>query len=176
MPTYIRLTDYKDSDSKEEGFFKPENRYEGKQEDFEKIPGSPIAYWVSDRVKEIFENDNLNDISIIRQGTATGDTERFIRKWFEISKEKLFLQALNCENAVESGYKWFPITKGGVFRRFFGNNEDVISFDKNNFNYEKELSKKMIKRIEQESKVEQKIENNLPPKIINGGWKNNNGK
>ncbi len=134
MATYIRLTDYKDSDSKEEGFFKPENRYEGKQEDFEKIPGSPIAYWVSDRVKEIFENDNLNDISIIRQGTATGDTERFIRKWFEISKEKLFLQALNCENAVESGYKWFPITKGGVFRRFFGNNEDVISFDKNNFN------------------------------------------
>lgn len=56
------------------------------------------------------------------------------------------------------------------------NREDFVQFDKNNFNYEKELSKKMIKRIEQESKVEQKIENNLPPKIINGGWKNNNGK
>lgn len=56
------------------------------------------------------------------------------------------------------------------------NREEFVQFDKNNFNYEKELSKKMIKRIEQESKVEQKIENNLPPKIINGGWKNNNGK
>ena len=55
MATYIRLTDYKDSDSKEQGFFKSENRYEAKQDDFEKIPGSPIAYWVSDRVKEIFE-------------------------------------------------------------------------------------------------------------------------
>ena len=47
MATYIRLTDYLDSDSKEQGFFKPENRYEAKQSDFEKIPGSPIAYWVS---------------------------------------------------------------------------------------------------------------------------------
>ena len=56
------------------------------------------------------------------------------------------------------------------------NREEFVQFDKNNFDYEKELSKKKIKRIEQESKVEQKIENNLPPKIINGGWKNNNGK
>ena len=59
MSTYIRLTDYKDSDSKEQRFFKSENRYEAKQDDFEKIPGSPIAYWVSDRVKEIFENVEL---------------------------------------------------------------------------------------------------------------------
>ncbi|NLC27558.1 MAG: hypothetical protein GX780_02170 [Campylobacteraceae bacterium] len=47
MSTFIRLTDYKDSDAKEEGFFKPENRYEAKQEDFAKIPGSPVAYWVA---------------------------------------------------------------------------------------------------------------------------------
>ena len=59
MATYIRLTDYKDSDSKEQGFFKSENRYEAKQDDFEKIPGSPIAYWVSNRVKEIFDSSLL---------------------------------------------------------------------------------------------------------------------
>lgn len=47
MATFIRLTDYNSSDKKEEGFFKSENRYEAKQSDFEKIPGSPIAYWVS---------------------------------------------------------------------------------------------------------------------------------
>ena len=55
MSTYIRLTDYKDSDSKEQGFFNSENRYEAKQDDFEKIPGSPIAYWVCERVKYIFD-------------------------------------------------------------------------------------------------------------------------
>jgi len=53
MATYIRLTHFKSSDEKEQEFFNPENRYEAKQGDFEKIPGSPIAYWVSDRVKEI---------------------------------------------------------------------------------------------------------------------------
>lgn len=58
MATYIRLTDYKDSYSKEQGFFKPENRNEARQSDFEKIPGSLLAYWVSDRVKEIFDYES----------------------------------------------------------------------------------------------------------------------
>jgi hypothetical protein len=62
MATYIRLTDYKSSDEKEQEFFNPENRYEEKQEDFSKIPGNPIAYWVSKRTKEIFDNsDKLRD-------------------------------------------------------------------------------------------------------------------
>ena len=85
MSTYIRLTDYKDSDSKEQGFFKSENRYEAKQDDFEKIPGSPIAYWVSDRVKEIF-NDGvlLKSISEPKQGMATSDNNRFLKFWHEV--------------------------------------------------------------------------------------------
>ena len=57
MATYIRLTDYKDSDSKEQGFFKSENRYEAKQDDFEKIPGSPIGYWLKENIKQILVND-----------------------------------------------------------------------------------------------------------------------
>ena len=77
MATYIRLTDYKDSDSKEQGFFKSENRYEAKQDDFEKIPGSPIAYWVSDRVKKIFEkSEKLGKVAEPRQGMATSDNNR----------------------------------------------------------------------------------------------------
>ena len=62
MPTYIRLTDYKSSEEKEKGFFDPKNRYEVKQEDFFKIPGSPIAYWVSDRVREIFDTEKKSKI------------------------------------------------------------------------------------------------------------------
>ena len=58
MSTYIRLTDYKDSDSKEQEFFKSENRYEAKQDDFKKIPGSPIAYWVSKKTINVFKNNN----------------------------------------------------------------------------------------------------------------------
>ena len=60
MATYIRLTDYKDSESKEQGFFKSENRYEAKQDDFEKIPGSPIAYWVSEKFKNLMQNQKIS--------------------------------------------------------------------------------------------------------------------
>ena len=116
MSTYIRLTDYKDSDSKEQGFFKSENRYEAKQDDFEKIPGSPIAYWVSDRVKEIFEkSEKLGEIAEPRQGMATSDNNRFLRNWSEISFTKIGFNFSNRTEAQESGLKWFPYNKGGEF-------------------------------------------------------------
>ena len=134
MPTYIRLTDYKSSEEKERGFFKSENRYEAKQEDFEKIPGSPIAYWVSDRVKEIFCNgQSLEQISEPKQGMASGDNNRFIRIWFEVEYSEIGFNYSNIQEAHNSFLKWFPFNKGGEFRKWAGNNEYVIIFDKNTF-------------------------------------------
>ena len=90
MATYIRLTDYKDSDSKEQGFFKSENRYEAKQDDFEKIPGSPIAYWVSNEYRNIFENNKI----------YMHDSEYFdiTLNCVSISLENLFNNELNINN------------------------------------------------------------------------------
>ena len=120
MATYIRLTDYKDSDSKEQGFFKSENRYEAKQDDFAKIPGSPIAYWVSDRVKEIFEKSKkLNEIASPKQGMATADNDRFLRFWNETSYDNIGLNFLNRDAAKKSLLKWFPYNKGGGFRKWY---------------------------------------------------------
>ena len=117
MSTFIRLTDYKSSDEKERGFFDPENRYEAKQEDFEKIPGSPIAYWVSDKVKEIFEkSDKLGDLSDIKQGMSTADNDRFLKQWFEI-------------NFTTKDTKWFSYNKGGDFRKWYGNLEYLINWE-----------------------------------------------
>ena len=134
MATYIRLTDYKDSDSKEEGFFKSENRYEAKQDDFEKIPGSPIAYWVSDRVKEIFANNkNLGEVAEPRQGMATADNDRFLRFWNEVSFNKVGLNYSNRDEAKESSLKWFPYNKGGAFRRWYGNRDYVVNWENDGF-------------------------------------------
>ena len=128
MPTYIRLTDYKSSEEKERGFFKPENRYEAKQEDFEKIPGSPIAYWVSDRVKEIFfKNELITNVSPTRDGITTGNNDLFIRLWYEVAFV-LGLNFKNGEEAKKSRLKWFPYSKGGEFRKWFGNLEYVINW------------------------------------------------
>lgn len=128
MPTFIRLTDYKSSDEKEQGFFKSENRYEAKQDDFEKIPGSPIAYWVSGKVKEIFEtSDKLEKIATPRQGLATTDNDLFLRLWNEVSYRKIGF-GYTSEEAKISGLTWFPFNKGGEFRKWFGNAEYLVNW------------------------------------------------
>ena len=108
MATYIRLTDYKDSESKEQGFFKSENRYEAKQDDFEKIPGSPIAYWESDRVKSIFSHTKIKELADAKMGLTTCNNEQFVRYWSEVDlyktqiKEisKIYIISLICVDKI----------------------------------------------------------------------------
>ncbi|MCT7482360.1 BREX-1 system adenine-specific DNA-methyltransferase PglX [Aliarcobacter cryaerophilus] len=129
MATYIRVTDYKDSDSKEQGFFKSENRYEAKQDDFEKIPGSPIAYWVSDTIYKLFSNQKLGEISAPRKGNTTTDNDRFLRNWYEVEKNKM---ALGYESIIEANNeekKWFPYNKGGGYKKWYGFNESLINWE-----------------------------------------------
>jgi hypothetical protein len=134
MPTCIRLTDYKSSEEKEKGFFKPENRYEAKQDDFEKIPGSPIAYWVSDRVREIFEKSKkLGEIAEPRQGMATGDNNRFLRLWYEVEFFNIGFKFNELNHFHKSKLLYAPYNKGGDFKKWYGNQEYIIKFDKKNY-------------------------------------------
>ena len=104
------------------------------QQDFEKIPGSPIGYWLSIQIFSIFENcDSVNTYGDPRQGLATGDNNRFLRLWFEISFGKSYHFADNYIDAINSGHKWFPCTKGGGFRKWYGNKDYFIAFDEDNF-------------------------------------------
>ena len=128
MATYIRLTDYKDSDSKEQGFFKSENRYEAKQDDFENIPGSPIAYWVSDRVKKVFNNNLISEEFTTRLGLSTANNDLFLKFWHEVSYLEIGFNIENRENAISSNLKWFPYEKGGEFRKWFGNHEYLVNW------------------------------------------------
>jgi hypothetical protein len=130
MPTFIRLTDYRDSDTKEQQFTNPSNRHIANQNDFSKIPGSPIAYWVSDRVKEIFEKSKkIKDFSIPKQGMATSDNNRFLKFWNEVDLAKIGLLYPNREEAKLSGLKWFPYNKGGETRKWYGNFEYVVNWE-----------------------------------------------
>ena len=120
MATYIRLTEYKDSDSKEQGFFKSENRYEANQSDFEKIPGSPIAYWVSDRVIQSFKNSKkLEEFVNTRRGMDTNDNEKYLRYWFEVSLNQIDF------NGDKS--RWSLSNIGGDYRKWEGNNVFVVN-------------------------------------------------
>ncbi len=126
--TYYRLTGYKSSDEKEQEFFNPENRYEAKQEDFEKIPASPIAYWVGNKIKNIFQNSNqFETYSDVRSGVLSGKDALFVKAWYEVENNNIGFDFLSKDKMVEINKKWIPITNGGSFRRWYGNLEDVIN-------------------------------------------------
>lgn len=134
MSVFIRLVDFKDSDEKERQFFNKENWFTANQNDFQKIPGAPIAYWINHKYFKIFDNKTrLEEIAPVRQGFQTGDNERFLRYWYEIEKNKRKVDALSVNEAINSGLKWFPYNKGGPFRRWFGNNEFLVAFDKESY-------------------------------------------
>ncbi|WP_407532786.1 BREX-1 system adenine-specific DNA-methyltransferase PglX [Acinetobacter baumannii] len=101
-----------------------------KPDDFKKIPGSPIAYWVSDRISFSFEKGPLiKDIAQARQGLITADSDRFLRLWTEINIQKLGLCIKNRVEAKNSRKKWFPYNKGGEFRKWYGNQEYVVNWE-----------------------------------------------
>lgn len=132
--TYIRLVDYNNAELKEQEFFKNANYFQAKQKDFEKIPGSPIAYWVSDKIREIFEkNQKLGDIGEAKQGLATADNNRFLRLWNEVNYNKIGYNMSNSEEALESKKKWFPYNKGGEFRKWYGNQEYLVNWENDGY-------------------------------------------
>lgn len=106
--------------------------YEAKQTDFHSIPGSPIAYWASDRVREIFKNSkDLRLIAPPRAGLQTGENDLFIRKWQEIDKTKMYESCSSCDESELLNYKWYPYNNGGAFRKWYGNKFDVVNWYKN---------------------------------------------
>ncbi|WP_213195479.1 BREX-1 system adenine-specific DNA-methyltransferase PglX [Cloacibacterium caeni] len=104
------------------------------QSNFEKIPGSPIAFWVSERVMEIFlKKSFLGDITDLKQGMASGDNERFVREWFEPSIKDIEFNSKDLSSVESSKKKYSTYVKGGYFRKWYGNLSNTIKFDKENF-------------------------------------------
>ena len=109
-------------------------KFQAKQKDFEKIPGSPIAYWVSDKVREIFEkNQKLGEVGEAKQGLATADNNRFLRQWNEVNYTKIGYNMANSKEALESKKKWFPYNKGGEFRKWYGNQEYLVNWENDGY-------------------------------------------
>lgn len=107
--------------------------YRRDAETFKQIPGTPIAYWASDALLDAFANaKQLNEFGKPRQGLATGDNERFTRLWWEPEVDKARFGVESEEEAFESGGKWFPYNKGGNYRKWYGNNDWVVTFNRAN--------------------------------------------
>lgn len=110
------------------------NKFLINQQEFDKIPGSPIAYWVSDKIREAFEkNKKLGDIGEAKQGLATADNNRFLRLWNEVNYNKIGFGMSNSDEALESMKKWFPYNKGGEKRKWYGNQEYLVNWENDGY-------------------------------------------
>lgn len=130
---HIKLEDIEDGEPKD--FPVKGNRFaQVSSDNFEKIPGAPVAYWVSEKMMEAFEKGVLlGTVADARQGLATADNNRFLREWYEIDADKIMFHAKSCEEAKESGKKWFPYNKGGEFRKWYGNNDFVVNWENDGY-------------------------------------------
>jgi len=127
--TYCRLIDGDSEKAKAEMFVSGENRYVTEQDNFSKIPGSPVAYWVSETVRKDFSETTLNDLCPPKAGLSTADNDRFLRFFWEVDFNKIYFLGKSREDLKKLGNKkWIPMTKGGNFRKWYGNNEYVLNF------------------------------------------------
>lgn len=125
-----------------------ENRFEQvATENFAKIPGSPVAYWVSESLLSDFEKGKrLGDLAKPRQGMATSDNNRFLRLWYEVDYKKTNFEARSVDEAVGSKKKWFSYNKGGEYRKWYGNNDYVVNWE-NDGKEVKEYATKLYKCV-----------------------------
>ena len=132
--TYCRLIDPTTQKGKEEMYLAGENRYTAVQDNFTKIPGSPVAYWASSKLFSAFSGSCfIGDLAEPRVGMATANNDRFIRLWYEVYYLKIGLGYESRERALNSKRKWFPFAKGGEFRKWYGNNDYVVNWENDGF-------------------------------------------
>ena len=141
MGTYIRLVDINDAKGKESAFLSAVQdknnsiRFETSAENFSKIPGSPVAYWVSEAAYNVFGNSkSIEDFAHPRQGLATGNNDKYLRLWNEVNYYEIKRDAINLYDFFASKCKYIPYNKGGTYRKWFSSLEWVIRFDEVNYN------------------------------------------
>lgn len=127
---YCRLIEPTTQQGKEDMFLACENRYIANQDNFAKIPGSPVAYWIGQDVFRVFSEKSVRDYAEPRHGMSTGNNDVCLKLWFEINRRKICFDASSLEEFDSSNCKFAPYKKGGSFRLWYGNNDYVIAYDK----------------------------------------------
>lgn len=121
LGTYVRLLSGSSEKEKETQFFEGANTFITSQLKFDKIPGEPVAYWLSQKYINNFSEHNVNDEFIPKFGMSTGDGERFIRMWTELNSEDIDIHSTSVDEAKKKNYPWVGLDKGGSFRKWYGN-------------------------------------------------------
>ncbi|HDQ70546.1 MAG TPA: BREX-1 system adenine-specific DNA-methyltransferase PglX [Chloroflexi bacterium] len=135
---YIRLSDFRGADNQapktKEAIANPDCGWFhcASAADFKKIPGAPIAYWVSGRLLNSFEdNPPTGNYIKLKAGMSTGDNTLFQRLWSEVEIQNTSFETATLEQTIDNGITWYPCHSGGQFRKWYGNHERVVNWYKN---------------------------------------------
>ncbi|ENX46135.1 hypothetical protein F886_01575 [Acinetobacter sp. NIPH 542] len=138
--SYIKLSEFKGYENQAPKTLEAINSpdcgwfFNAKPDSFKKIPGSPVAYWISDKIFKSFENGRpLSNVAMPSVGLQTGDNDLFIKFWFEVNKSNIDYTYNKTSDNKISEKKWFPYTKGGEFRKWYGNNFWVVNWQNDGY-------------------------------------------
>ena len=121
---YCRLVLPNTQAAKEASFLSGDGQYFAKNEDFSAITGHPISYWASPTARSAYKHSNLDEIAQPRHGLATSDNARFLRLWHEVN-----ISNASVFDRCNHEKKWFPMSKGGSYRKWYGNLEWLINYE-----------------------------------------------
>lgn len=126
--TYCRLVEPTTQAGKEEMFLAKENIYVACSDNFAKIPGAPVAYWVSENAYNMFGEQNRYS-GETKKGVLTGNNDLFLRLWHEVTNFKIGYDCVKHDDILISPKKWFPVTSGGEYRRWYGNFDTIVNLE-----------------------------------------------
>lgn len=129
--TYARLVGIVGENEKRDAFLSHQNLYVSCADNFSKIPGMPVAYWVSENFIKSFERRTIGCYGSTSKGIITGDNSKFLRLWFEVNINNMNLKAEKYTESEESNIEWYPCNKGGEYRKWYGNKDYLINWKHN---------------------------------------------
>ena len=148
LAKYVKLTEFNSEESKRINSDNIDYLYVSDKEKYYSIPGHALAYWITEVTKNIFETEPmLKTLAEPRAGLQTGENDTFLRLWQEIDYTKMGLGCQNAKESVKSGKKWFPYSKGGSFRRWYGNYDYVVDWFNDGENIKKDKLDKLEKGL-----------------------------
>lgn len=137
--TYIRLVNVSGDDNQSNASINAikggtDYCFEVNQHEFAKIPGSPIVYWLNRPMLDTFiKGKQLKTVAEPREGLSTANKSLFLREWWEIDESKVAFRCLSHNEALKNGKKWFAHNKGGEYRKWYGNQEYVVNWEKDGY-------------------------------------------
>lgn len=134
---YCRLVQPSTQKGKEDMFLAKTNEYISNQNDYQKIPGSPIAYWAGKSVYDAYLGKQVGDYGQTRKGMATGLNDEFVRNWYEVQFQDIGFSLTRSE-AAQTDFKWFPYANGGNYRKWYGNYCDVVLWENDGYRLQTE--------------------------------------